>query len=106
VYVMATLAPSAARRFAIPAPMPRDPPVISAILPSSFLDIPFLPFISRSLFARRAFDAARAASDDGRMYLPNRGIFAAPGGRNMFGLAEQGGDGSDKTNSDVKRPRL
>src|SRR5438477_608465 len=37
VYVMATLAPSAARRLAIAAPMPRDPPVISAIFPSSFL---------------------------------------------------------------------
>src|SRR3989440_7536286 len=34
---MATLAPSAARRLAIAAPMPRDPPVISAIFPSSFL---------------------------------------------------------------------
>src|SRR6266849_10883654 len=29
-YVMATLAPSAARRFAIAAPMPREPPVTSA----------------------------------------------------------------------------
>jgi hypothetical protein len=29
-YVMATLAPSAARRFAIAAPKPRDPPVMSA----------------------------------------------------------------------------
>src|SRR4030095_8316674 len=29
-YVMATLAPSAARRFAIAAPMPREPPVMSA----------------------------------------------------------------------------
>src|ERR1700722_10799809 len=31
-YVMATLAPSAARRFAIAAPMPREPPVTSATL--------------------------------------------------------------------------
>src|SRR5260370_30898748 len=30
VYVMATFAPSAARRFAIAAPMPREPPVMSA----------------------------------------------------------------------------
>src|SRR5205809_2742353 len=37
VYVMATLAPSAARRLAIAAPMPREPPVMSAIFPSSFL---------------------------------------------------------------------
>src|SRR5439155_12861127 len=34
---MATFAPSAARRLAIAAPMPREPPVISAIFPSSFL---------------------------------------------------------------------
>src|SRR5437870_11047236 len=36
-YVMATFAPSAARRLAIPAPMPRELPVMSAIFPSSFL---------------------------------------------------------------------
>jgi hypothetical protein len=29
-YVIATLAPSAARRFAIAAPMPREPPVMSS----------------------------------------------------------------------------
>src|SRR5258708_15382446 len=34
---MATFAPSEARRLAIAAPIPRDPPVISAIFPSSFL---------------------------------------------------------------------
>src|SRR2546429_1207038 len=34
---MATFAPSEARRLAIAAPMPRDPPVINAIFPSSFL---------------------------------------------------------------------
>src|SRR5258708_6310467 len=34
---MATFAPSDARRLAIAAPMPREPPVISAIFPSSFL---------------------------------------------------------------------
>src|SRR5216684_7121190 len=32
---MATVAPSAARRFAIAAPIPRDPPVTSATLPAS-----------------------------------------------------------------------
>src|SRR6202040_1111946 len=42
-YVMATLAPSAARRLAIAAPMPREPPVTSAIFPSSFLVIVFSP---------------------------------------------------------------
>src|SRR5881396_1877923 len=36
---MATLAPSAAKRLAIAAPMPREPPVMSAIFPSSFLVI-------------------------------------------------------------------
>src|SRR6267143_6851235 len=39
---MATFAPSSARRFAMAAPMPRDPPVTSAIFPSSFLVIVFL----------------------------------------------------------------
>src|SRR5580765_3066484 len=39
---MATFAPSEARRLAIAAPMPRDPPVINAIFPSSFLVIVFL----------------------------------------------------------------
>src|SRR3989441_3924513 len=46
-YVMATLAPSAARRFAIAAPMPREPPVTSATLPASslsFLLLMFCPF--------------------------------------------------------------
>src|SRR5580704_10801826 len=39
VYVMATFAPSAARRLAIAAPMPREPPVMSATFPSNFFDI-------------------------------------------------------------------
>src|SRR3982074_418662 len=39
VYVIATFAPSAARRLAIAAPMPREPPVTSAIFPSNFFDI-------------------------------------------------------------------
>src|SRR6202163_3387426 len=38
-YVMATFAPSAARRLAMAAPMPREPPVMSAIFPSNFFDI-------------------------------------------------------------------
>src|SRR6267154_3623587 len=47
---MATFAPSAARRLAIAAPIPREPPVTSAIFPSSFLDIFYLLFLqSRSL---------------------------------------------------------
>jgi hypothetical protein len=36
---MATLAPSEAKRFAMAAPMPREPPVTIANLPSSFFDI-------------------------------------------------------------------
>src|ERR1700728_3011961 len=39
VYVTATFAPSAARRSAMAAPMPREPPVMSATFPSNFLDI-------------------------------------------------------------------
>src|SRR6266403_6118131 len=47
---MATFAPSAARRLAIAAPIPREPPVMSAIFPSRFLDIFYLLFLqSRSL---------------------------------------------------------
>src|SRR6266850_2491001 len=43
-YVTATLAPSAARRFAIAAPMPREPPVTSATLPASALSCLWLMF--------------------------------------------------------------
>src|SRR5258707_14029904 len=39
VYVMAIFAPSTARRLAIAAPMPREPPVMSATFPSNFFDI-------------------------------------------------------------------
>jgi hypothetical protein len=35
-YVIATAAPSCAKRFAIAAPIPRDPPVTNATLPVSF----------------------------------------------------------------------
>ena len=47
VYVMATFAPSIARRLAMAAPMPREPPVTSAIFPSSFLFIVYLLFLLR-----------------------------------------------------------
>src|SRR5467141_564054 len=51
---MATFAPSAPRRFAMAAPMPRDPPVTSAIFPSSFLVIVFhLLLDARSLLLLR-----------------------------------------------------
>src|SRR6202045_2674586 len=39
VYVMAIFAPSTARRLAMAAPMPREPPVMSATFPSNFFDI-------------------------------------------------------------------
>src|SRR5437870_212716 len=39
---MATFAPSAARRSATAAPIPREPPVMSAIFPSNFFDIIYL----------------------------------------------------------------
>src|SRR4029077_11037242 len=45
---MATFAPSVARRLAMAAPMPREPPVISAIFPSSFLFMVCLLFLSRA----------------------------------------------------------
>src|SRR5277367_3736195 len=65
---MATFAPSAARRFAMAAPMPRDPPVTSAIFPSSFLVIVFLPFHeSRALLLLRL----AASLDVAVQYLPH-----------------------------------
>jgi hypothetical protein len=36
---MAIFAPSTARRLAMAAPMPREPPVMSATFPSNFFDI-------------------------------------------------------------------
>src|SRR5713226_2712775 len=62
VYVMATFAPSAARRLAIAAPMPREPPVMSAIFPSRFLDIVF-SFPSISLFRDPISDVRRAINE-------------------------------------------
>src|ERR1700692_1748616 len=57
---MATFAPSAASRFAIAAPIPREPPVMRAIFPSSFLDI-FLLLVSwRSLPHTSPGSACRA----------------------------------------------
>src|SRR6202048_44482 len=52
---MATFAPSVARRLAMAAPIPREPPVTSAIFPSSFLFMVCLLFLSRldSLYIAR-----------------------------------------------------
>src|SRR5882724_2443590 len=57
---MATFAPSAARRLAIAAPMPRDPPVMSAIFPSSFFDIVLL-LLSTTVSLTLIYVAARAS---------------------------------------------
>src|SRR5260370_4783869 len=46
---MTTAAPFGARRLGIAAPMPREPPVMSAIFPSSFLDIVFFLFLNLAL---------------------------------------------------------
>src|ERR1700741_2741140 len=51
---MATLAPSAARRLAIAAPMPREPPVTSATLPASSLSCLLLMFLL-SLFCNSSW---------------------------------------------------
>src|SRR6266852_5253162 len=73
-YVIATLAPSAARRLAIAAPMPREPPVTTATLPANFcpllLLICFVPFL---------FLVLRCLSvPTGRRFLNHRGgIFVA-----------------------------
>src|ERR1700737_1847614 len=44
---MGTFAPSVARRLAMAAPIPREPPVMSAIFPSSFLFMVCLLFLLR-----------------------------------------------------------
>src|SRR5437899_1560005 len=62
-YVMATLAPSAARRLAIAAPMPREPPVMSAIFPSSFLVIVFSPIPLISFLADPVAYVGRAVKN-------------------------------------------
>src|SRR6266700_5857839 len=46
---MATLAPSAARRFAIAAPIPREPPVTTATLPANFCPLLLLIYFVLSL---------------------------------------------------------
>src|SRR6266478_2471871 len=60
---MATPAPSAARRLAIAAPMPREPPVTSAIFPSRFLDIVVPPILLIPLFADPVAYVRRAVKE-------------------------------------------
>src|SRR6202162_4202998 len=60
---MATFAPSAARRFAIAAPMPREPPVTSAIFPSRFLDIVVPPVLLIPLSADPVAYVRRAVKE-------------------------------------------
>src|SRR6266851_1840027 len=58
---MATLAPSAARRFAIAAPIPREPPVTTATLPANFCPLLlFIKFCSFFVFCSSLFSWARA----------------------------------------------
>src|SRR5712691_9949143 len=53
------LAPSAARRFAIAAPMPREAPVTSATLPASSLSFLLLMFCPFFVFGRCLFSSIR-----------------------------------------------
>ena len=82
---MATFAPSVARRLAIAAPMPRDPPVINAIFPSSFLFMilvslmRFVDSLCIDRYKTRSWTKARQV-----IYLPigmKSEIAAAPRGR-------------------------
>src|SRR5882762_4014203 len=67
---MATFAPSAARRLAIAAPMPRDPPVISAIFPSSFLFMICLLFLRLDSFCIDWYKTPRWTKPCQMVYLP------------------------------------
>src|ERR1700687_1941232 len=58
---MATFAPSAARRLAMAAPIPRDPPVMSAIFPSSFFDIVLLLLLAPSIRPNAPLTFAQSA---------------------------------------------
>src|SRR5580693_6929097 len=60
---MATFAPSTARRLAIAAPMPREPPVTSAIFASRFLDIVVPPILLVPLFANPVAYVRRAVKE-------------------------------------------
>jgi hypothetical protein len=65
---MATAAPSAASRFAIAAPMLREPPVTRATLPARFLEFIFIDvgFVSFS------GDKSKRSTDEIGPYLPER----------------------------------
>src|SRR6267154_450188 len=90
-YVMATIAPSAARRFAIAAPMPREPPVTSATLLLS-LDMGS-PLVSLSIHYSDVLSSAGGlAAVDGK-YLPGHergrvGSEEDDRSRNLVGLAD------------------
>src|ERR1700683_1508111 len=64
---MATFAPSAARRLAIAAPIPREPPVTNAIFPSSLVGIVSSPFPSISLFADPVAYVRRTVKQSGAL---------------------------------------
>src|SRR5258705_936973 len=67
---MATFAPSVARRLAIAAPMPRDPPVISAIFPSSFLFMICLLFLRLDSLCIDWYKTLRWTKPCQMVYLP------------------------------------
>src|SRR5712671_5483961 len=67
---MATFAPSVARRLAMAAPMPRDPPVISAIFPSSFLFMIYLLFLRLDSFCIDWYKTPRWTKPCQMVYLP------------------------------------
>src|SRR5258705_1499319 len=67
---MATFAPSVARRLAIAAPMPREPPVISAIFPSSFLFMICLLFLRLDSFCIDWYKTPRWTKPCQMVYLP------------------------------------
>src|ERR1700722_7084669 len=59
---MTTFAPSSARRLAIAAPIPREPPVTSAIFPSRFLDIVVPPIFSNPALCRSSRESLTSYS--------------------------------------------
>src|SRR5439155_8806124 len=67
---MATFAPSATRRLAMAAPMPRDPPVISAIFPSSFLFMVCLLFLRSDSLCIDWYKTRRWTKACQMIYLP------------------------------------
>src|ERR1700681_2345538 len=69
---MKTYAPSLANSFAVANPIPSVPPVMTAVLPSSFLVMPFSVIVELELlleFEHRLPNACLATSEYSRRYL-------------------------------------